>query len=59
VLPPGTVKNAVYSDAHWTFDLGRVDAAVAREIDVRMRAGGIPALVATSPAGTRIRVGAP
>ena len=59
-LPPGTVKSAVYSDGHWTFDLGRVDAgAGAARLDARMRAGGIPALVATSAAGTRIRVGAP
>ena len=58
-LPPGTVKSAIYSDGHWTFDLGRVDATQAGQVDARMRAGGIPALVATSSAGTRIRVGAP
>lgn len=58
-LPPGTVRSAVYSDGHWTFDLGRVDAAIAREVDARMRAAGVAALVATSSAGTRIRVGAP
>jgi type II secretion system protein L len=59
LLPPGTVRSAVYSDGHWTFDLGRVDAGEARELDSRMRAGGIPALVATSAAGTRVRVGTP
>jgi len=58
-LPPGTVKSAVYSDGHWTFDLGRVDASEARRLDAGMRAGGLPALVATSAAGTRMRVGAP
>jgi len=58
-LPPGTIKSAVYSDGHWTFDLGRVDADAARRLDAAMRASGIPALVATSNAGTRMRVGAP
>ena len=58
-LPQGTVKSAVYSDGHWTFDLGRVDAGEARRLDASMRASGVPALVATSAAGTRMRVGAP
>jgi hypothetical protein len=58
-LPPGAVKSAVYADGHWTFDLGRIDADAARRLDAGMRASGLPALVATSAAGTRMRVGAP
>jgi hypothetical protein len=58
-LPPGTVRSAVYADGHWTFDLGRVDATAALRLDAAMRASGTPALVATSAAGTRMRVGTP
>ena len=58
-LPPGAVKSATYADRHWTLDLARTDPAVIGDLDVRMRGAGVPALVATSAAGTRLRFGAP
>ena len=58
-LPAGSVKSATYADGHWTLDLARADAAAIPELDARMRAAGVPALVATSAAGTRVRFGGP
>jgi hypothetical protein len=56
-LPPGIVKSAVYSDDHWTIELGRTDPAVIRDLDARMRAARVPMLIASSATGARIRVG--
>lgn len=56
-LPSGIVKNAVYADGHWTFELARADPTVIRDLDARMRAARVPMLVATSPSGARVRVG--
>jgi hypothetical protein len=56
-LPPGTVKSAVYADGHWTLELARADPTLVRDLDARMRAARVPALVATSSTGTRVRVG--
>ena len=58
-LPPGSVKSAIYADGHWTLDLARPDAAAIANLDAGMRAAGVPALVATSAAGTRVRFGGP
>jgi type II secretion system protein L len=58
-LPGGAVKSASYADGHWTLDLTRPDAATIADVDARLRAAGVPALVATSAAGTRIRFGGP
>jgi hypothetical protein len=59
VLPTGTVKSASFADGHWTLDLAGADAAAVGDFDARMRAAGVPALVATSAAGTRVRFGGP
>ena len=57
-LPSGTLKSATYADGHWTLDLQRADPALVRELDARLRRAGAPAIVATTPAGTRLRFGA-
>jgi hypothetical protein len=59
ILPQGSVKSATYADGHWTLDLPLVNQDVIRDLDVRMRAAQLPALVATSAAGTRVRFGGP
>jgi hypothetical protein len=59
VLPAGGVKSASYADGHWTLDLVGPDAAMVAGLDARLRAEGVPALVATSATGTRVRFGGP
>jgi hypothetical protein len=56
-LPPGTLKSATYSDGHWTLDLKPLDANAVQELDLKLRRAGAPAIAATTPAGTRMRVG--
>jgi hypothetical protein len=58
-LPAGAVKSATYADGHWTLDLLRPDAAIIADLDARLRAAGVPALMATSATGTRVRFGRP
>jgi type II secretion system protein L len=58
VLPAGGVKSASYADGHWTLDLLRAGAAVTGELDAKMKDAGVPALIAVSAAGVRIRLGA-
>lgn len=58
-LPQGAVKSATYADGHWTLDLARADAAQVDALDARLREAGVPALLATSATGTRVRIGAP
>ena len=58
-LPAGVLKSATYADGHWTLDLQRADPALIRDLDGRLKAAGAPALIATTPAGTRLRIGAP
>ncbi|HYR00142.1 MAG TPA: type II secretion system protein GspL [Casimicrobiaceae bacterium] len=57
-LPAGSVKTATYADGHWTLDLARADAAAVEELDARLRQSGVPALLATTAAGVRVRLGA-
>ena len=57
-LGPAGVKSAAYADRHWTIDVARADAAALAELDARLKEAGIPALIAASPGGTRIRLGA-
>ena len=56
-LPAMSVKSAIYADRHWTLDLARADAAAINDLDLRMRAARVPALVAASAAGVRLRFG--
>jgi type II secretion system protein L len=58
-LPPGSIKSATYADGHWTLDVRPVDAAALRELDGRLRRAGMAAIAATTPAGTRLRIGLP
>ena len=58
-LPAGAVRSATYADGHWTLDLVRPDAATIADLDARLRAADVPALVASSTTGTRVRFGAP
>ena len=57
-LPPGGVKTATYSDGHWTLDLARGDADAVAALEAQLRQAGVPALVATTAAGVRLRLGA-
>ena len=57
-LAMGSVKSASYADGHWTLDLPRADTAVMSELDARLKDAGVPALIALSTAGARIRLGA-
>jgi len=57
-LPAGSVKSAAYMGGHWTIDLSRADTATIAEIDARLKEARVPALIATSAAGARIRLGA-
>ncbi len=55
-LPAGVLKSAVYADGHWTLDLQRVDAQAVRDLEVRLRQVGTPAVIATTAAGARLRL---
>lgn len=55
-LPPGSLKNATYASGAWTFDLGKVDPAVASATDLRLSQAGLATLTATTAAGTRMRI---
>jgi hypothetical protein len=57
LLPPGTLKSATYASNTWTLDLGKVDPAVAASVDRSLAAAGLATLTATTPSGTRMRVG--
>jgi general secretion pathway protein L len=59
ILPEGSVKSATYADGHWTLDLSRADPAIVRDLDGRMRAARVPALIVPSATGTRVRFGGP
>jgi type II secretion system protein L len=56
-LPPATVKRAAYADGHWTLDLALADPAAIGELELRMRSAGVPALLAPSSNGVRMRIG--
>ena len=56
-LPPGSVKRAAYADGHWTLELALADPAAIGELELRMRSAGVPALVAPSGSGLRMRIG--
>ena len=56
-LPAGSMKRASYADGHWTFDIALANPAAVGELEARMRGAGVPALVASSPAGVRVRIG--
>ena len=56
-LPTGSVKRASYTDGHWTLELALADPAAIGDVDLRLRGAGVPALVAASPNGTRMRLG--
>ena len=58
-LPAGTLKSATYADGHWTLDLQRAEPPLIRDLDARLRRAGTPAIIATTPAGARLRIGAP
>jgi len=55
-LPSGALKSATYASGTWTFDLGKLDPAVASTVDRNLALAGLATLAATTPAGTRIRV---
>jgi type II secretion system protein L len=56
-LPPGSVKRAAYADGHWTLELALANPAAIGELELRMRNAGVPALMAPSPSGVRMRIG--
>lgn len=57
-LPPGTVKTATYRDAHWTLDLTLNNADAVAALDAQLRQWGVPALLAATSSGVRVRLGA-
>lgn len=57
-LPAGSVKSATYMGSHWTIDVSRADPSALAEIDARFKEVRVPALIAISAAGARIRLGA-
>jgi type II secretion system protein L len=57
-LPLGTLKSATFADGAWTLELGPLDAAMLRQLDAGMKAAELPAVRATTSAGTRARFGA-
>jgi hypothetical protein len=57
-LPPGSVKRATFADGHWTLELALTNPAAIGDLELRMRNAGIPALVASSANGIRMRIGA-
>ena len=57
-LPSGSVKTATYADGHWTLDLARTEPKAVDDLDAGLRQAGVPALVATTAAGVRLRLGA-
>jgi type II secretion system protein L len=57
-LPEGIVKSAAFAGGHWTIDLARSDPAAIAEVDTRLKEARVPALIATSAGGARIRLGA-
>jgi type II secretion system protein L len=58
-LPSGALKSATFADGTWTLELGPLDAALLRQLDAGMKAADLPALRATTNAGTRARFGSP
>lgn len=56
-LPAGSVKSVSYASGHWTIDLARADLSAIAEVDARLKEARVPALIATSAAGARIRLG--
>jgi hypothetical protein len=57
LLPPGALKSATYAANTWTLDLGKVDPAIAASVDRSLAGAGLTTLVATTAAGTRMRIG--
>lgn len=55
-LPPGTLKSAIYTGGTWTLDLGKLDPALAATLDGWLATAGLATLMATTPAGTRMRI---
>lgn len=56
LLPPGTLKTAVYGDGAWTLDLGKVDADVLTRVDRTLGTRGVAVLQAPTAAGSRLRI---
>jgi len=57
LLPAGALKSATFAANTWTFDVGKVDPAIVADVDRNLAAAGLPTLTATTPAGTRMRIG--
>jgi hypothetical protein len=56
-LSSGALRSAAYAYGHWTLDLGAAEATVLRDLDLRLRAAGVPAITASTPSGARVRIG--
>jgi hypothetical protein len=56
-LPAGALKSATFADGHWTLDLQKIDAEALRDLDARWKPAGLAPLIASTPAGHRIRIG--
>ncbi len=56
-LPAGMLKSATFADGTWTLELGPLDAVMLLQLDAGMKAAELPAVRATTSAGTRARFG--
>ena len=55
-LPGGALKSAIYGDAAWTFELGKVDAAALAQMDRALAQSGVAVLQAPTAGGLRMRI---
>jgi Type II secretion system (T2SS), protein L len=55
-LPAGTIRNAIYADGHWTFDLARSDSTLTNRLERQLANAGLATLQASGASGARLRV---
>ncbi len=56
VLPAGTLRNAIYAQGSWTFDLKLLDATTLAGLEEGFATAGLATLHAPAAGGTRARV---
>ncbi len=56
-IPAGAIRRATYADRHWTFETNLQDPAQLQDVERRLRAADLEALVVAAPGGARVRVG--
>ncbi|MCL2309771.1 MAG: hypothetical protein FWC42_05775 [Proteobacteria bacterium] len=56
VLPPNTLRNAVYADRAWTFECTSLDAAAQKTLEANLRRAGLQAMSGNTASGYRLRI---